>query len=425
MKNYIYSERVDLFEPNIYIEFLVPITGYPSTDQLIFAVKKAFAANEATMSKIVLENGVAFYERVPESGCKVTVTKEDWKAIIRANEKIPFSIDKGEMMRVFIRSNDEECFLFIMAHHLVGDGKSITYFIEDIMKVLSGQKLTDKPLHLITKDSFPKKSGLPLWVKIYVNFFNQKWKKAGRDFSWEDYYRIHNAYWKERSSVNIYEHFSTEMVNKIHTHAKETGVSFNSFLATAFLEANRNCHTLGMAVDARIDGNRCMSNQATGISVDMIYSDKVSFDENARRLHQNIYKKLNRPVMKYFVLQFMPLFIPTLVDSVLLHTYGLYQNKTTEKLAGVMGYTKGKTRELGITNLTKLDIPNIYGSYGIQNVQFIPPVVSYARHIVGVATMEDGMTITYHYMSDQDDEKEKEFFNRAMQTIKRNASYQK
>ncbi len=414
MKNYIYSERADLFEPNIYIEFLVQITGNPSTDQLICAVKKAFLANEATMSKIVLEKGNACYERMEESGCKVTVTADDWKTIIRSNEKIPFAIDKGEMMRVFIISSEEETSLFIMAHHLVGDGKSITYFIEDVMKALSGEDLVEKALYLITKDSFPPKSALPFFYKMHANSFNRKWKKTGHEFSWEDYYHTHNVYWKERSSVIVYEHFSKDMVDQIRAHAKAIGVSMNSFLATAFLEANRNQHTIGMAVDARIDGNRCMSNQATGISVDLTFSDNISFDENARRLHRKIYKKLNRPVMKYFILQYMPLFIPTLVDSLLVHTYGLYQNKTTQKLARVLGYTKGKTRDLGITNLAKLDIPNVYGPYGIRNMLFIPPVVSYARHIIGVATMEDGMTVTYHYMSDQDDKKEKEFFSNSL-----------
>jgi hypothetical protein len=107
------------------------------------------------------------------------------------------------------------------------------------------------------------------------------------------------------------------------------------------------------------------------------------------------------------------------MDSVLLCTYGLYQNKTTEKLAGVMGYTGKRTRELGITNLTKLDIPGTYGRYGLINGLFIPPVVSYARHIIGVVTMEDGMAVSYHFMSDQDRGKETEFFRSAIQNIKK------
>ena len=123
--------------------------------------------------------------------------------------------------------------------------------------------------------------------------------------------------------------------------------------------------------------------------------------------------------MKYFVLQFILLFTPSLIDSVLLYTYGLYKNKTTQRLARMMGYVGRKTRELGITNLTKLDINNTYGRYILKNGLFIPPVVSYAKHIIGVSTMEDGMSISYHFMSDQDREKEMKFFSHGLRNIKK------
>lgn len=361
MRNLIYSERVDLFEPNIYIQFLVQITGEPSTDDLVLVVKSAFAANEATLSRIVLEkDGTAFYEKMVVSACNVTVIQKDWKDIIIENERVPFNIRQVELMRVFVIPSDGETSLLIMAHHLVGDGKSITYFLEDVMKVLSGEKLKFKPLHLITKNSLPKQSEFLLFLKLYAN----------------------------------------------------------SFITTAFLEANRANNTIGIAVDARLDHNRSMSNQATGISVDYTYSKKISFAENAKIVHQKAHKKLDNLIMKYFILQFIPLFKPTLIDSVLLHTYDLYQNKTTQKLAKVMGYKEGKTRDLGITNLTKLDIPSTYGSYRIKNALFIPPVVSYSKHIIGVSTMEDGMTISYHFMNTQNKTEEQEFFKRAIKNIR-------
>jgi hypothetical protein len=73
-----------LFEPNIYIEYLVQVTGNPAPDALVSAVKAAFISNESTMSRIVLnKDGSAFYERISESGCKVSISKDTWKDIIR------------------------------------------------------------------------------------------------------------------------------------------------------------------------------------------------------------------------------------------------------------------------------------------------------------------------------------------------------
>ena len=454
MRNCICSERVNLFEPNVSIAFLVEIAGKPSADDVVLAVKSAFAANEATLSRIALkEDGMAFYEKMHETACSVTVIQKDWKELIRENERMPFHIRQGELMRAFVIPSGQDISLLIMAHHLVGDGKSVVYFLEDIMKALAGGKLEYKPLHVITPDILSKASRLPLFYKLYVDNFNRKWKRSGRSFDWDDYYKIHETYWKDRRSEVLCEIFSREELVKIQHCTKEIGVSVNSYLTTAFLEANRKNSIVGMAVNARIDQNRSMSNQTTGISVKYTYAQELSFAENARNVHQKVRKKLDNPVEKYFVLQFLSLFTPTLIDSVLLNTYGLYQNKLTRKLAEVLEYKGGKTKDLGVTNLTRLDIPNTYGSYSIKRVVFVPPVVSYAPKIIGIATMGEEMSITYHYMRctedgegpesgkepkngegpeikkepksgvELDNGEEREFFEQAIQNIRKRTMY--
>lgn len=415
MKKLIYSERANLFDPNIYIQFLVEITGNPAVNELVEAVKVAFAANEATMSKVVLEaDGTAFYEKMNVSGCRVLVTDKDWLTVSHENEKLPFQIWEGELVRVFVCTSDKDIRLLIMAHHLVGDGKSIAYFLEDIMRALSGEELEYKEMRLIGDEAFPKEAKLPRYMKWYANGFNRKWKRGGRSFSWKDYEKLHETYWQKHRSRIIYESFSSEEVVELKKCTKEMGVTLNSYIATAFLRADQKNHCIGMAVDARDDHNRAMSNQATGISTDYVYLEQRSFVDNARNVHRKIYAKLDCPMMRYFILQFITLFEATLIDSILLYKYQLYENKTTRKIAKVMGYVGENTRDLGITNLTRLDIPSIYGCYELKNVLFIPPVVSYAKHIIGAVTMEDGMQISYHYMSSENDAEERSFFARAI-----------
>lgn len=417
--NFIYSERADLFEPNIYIGIYVKVTGNPQTDDLVKAVEAAFYANESTMSKIVLEkDGSARYERMEESGCKVFVTDEEWKTIVIKNEKEVFRIDEGEMLRVFVIASGRETGLFIMAHHLAGDGKSILYFLEDTMKALAGEKLSYKPLCLITDDLFPRHSNPPFFYKSYAKGLNKKYIKNGRNFNWEDYEEIHKIYWKSRSSHVIYRSFTAEETDAVRKNAKKAGVSVNSYIATAFLGANPNNGCIGMPVDVRKDHNRSMSNQASGVSVDYRYSSRLSFEENARIVHKKVRKKLESPVMRWFILRFLTFFTPSLLDSVLFAAYDLYQNDASLKLAEVMGYKGEKVRELGITNLGIADIPDTYGNYGLKEILFIPPVVSYAKHIIGVVTMADGMRISYHFMNDMDKETELRFFERAMDFLK-------
>ncbi len=74
MKNEILTERTNLFEPNDYIIFCAELQGNFTAEMLADAVRKAFEANEATMSKIVLtDSGVAYYERISESCCTVEI----------------------------------------------------------------------------------------------------------------------------------------------------------------------------------------------------------------------------------------------------------------------------------------------------------------------------------------------------------------
>ncbi len=123
-------------------------------------MKQAFEANEATMSKMVLENGLAYYEKMSVSNCKIEIKNENknWIELVNQNENIPFAIDESELIRAFIMPSEDKTQIVIMAHHLVGDGKSIIYFVKDIMNALSGIPLTYKPLALLERN-LPKQGG--------------------------------------------------------------------------------------------------------------------------------------------------------------------------------------------------------------------------------------------------------------------------
>lgn len=373
------------------------------------------------MSRVSLDGrGRAFYEGMDESGCKVMETSEDWRTILEQQQKLPFALDKGELVRVFVAAASGEQSLVVMAHHLAGDGKSLVYFIEDVMRTLAGERLEYKPLQLLSPASLPDSSRLPLAYRLYAHLLNYRWNRSGRTFGWQDYEHIHQSCWPKRHSVVVCEAFSAEEVRGLQEFAKSARVSVNSWIAAALLEADPAARTLGLAVDARQDGNRSMSNQATGISITHPFSHRLTFFQNAQMIHRKVRLKLGKPGLKYLIVRFMPLLEPGLIDSILMYTHGLYRSPITQRLAERMGYAGNKTRELGLSNLTRLDIPAVYGAYGLKQAVFIPPVVSYARRIIGVCTMEDGMTITCHFMSDgRKEQEERAFFRRAMENMRK------
>lgn len=421
VENRIYSERADLFDPNIFITFMFNIDGPCNVHDVEKAVIKAFYSNAVTMSKIALEdNGTAFYEKMNQTGCSVQIVDEqsDLEIIREENEKKQMNLQSGEMMRVFIKEGEQKKVL-INAHHLVGDGKSIVYFIEQIMCALNGEKLEYREYHLVTEETFKKHAKLPYLSKLYAKSLNRKWNRNRQVHGWEDIKLLFETYWKERESVVYTEKFSPREVEILHEKAKQCNASLNSYISTAFLRADVLLSTVGMAADARLDGNRCMSNQATGITVNYKYNRNLSFEKNVKCFHRKMKRKLENPMLKYFILLFMPSLEPTLVDSMLMSANGLCDNSVSKRLAKVMAYSTEKTNHIGISNLTRLDIENRYGEYTLSELYFIPPVISYARQTVGIATMQDGMTISYHGMSTVK-EASNDFFSMAIKNLKEN-----
>ena len=390
--NEIVTERPHLFEPNVYIAVCVEMAGKVCPKNLAAAVKQAFEANEATMSKIMLEHGFAYYEKIPVSCCKIEIENENknWIELVKQNEKNPFAIEKGELVRVFIIPLEDKTQIVIMAHHLAGDGKSIIYFVKDIMNALSEIPLTYKPLSLLGRN-LPQK-GLSVSAKLYARYCKHKWNN--RFFTWQDYYYLHNKYWEAVSSDIQYETLSVEETQKIIGNAKKIGCSVNSYLVTLFLQKSQKRCEVGIPVSIRQGKNEAMSNLVSGISINYKYDTEKTFTENVMQVQTKITKKLKQN--KVFVLQFLAELPTTLIDAVLLNTYHVCCDRLAEKTAKVMGYCGRNKRALGVTNLTVLDIPTSYGSYEIKNIIFVPPTVSYSHNIIGVSTINGRMTISHH-----------------------------
>ena len=264
------------------------------------------------------------------------------------------------------------------------------------MDGLSGKQPEYKPMFLIDQRFLRKKAKLRLGIRLALKNVNRKWEKVGKAFTWEDYYDVHKRYWESHSSeIEVKTYSANELKKKC-----KNGATLNSYLITDFLRKTTESKVVGIPVNIREEDNG-MSNQTSGISIKCQYQTDKSFEENLSIIHKEIYKMIRNVNMKYFILLFMGQLNPSLVDSILLQTHGCYQNKLSKKMAGIMGYIGKEGRDLGVTNLTRIDIPNDYGSFRIEDILFIPPKVSYTKNIVGVCTFGDKLTVCHHKMQRQ------------------------
>ena len=219
-----------LLDPSVYISLVATLKGDISTEEIQQAVKKAYTQNETTMSKIVLEDGNAYFEKMNETGCKVFVDTRDWRDIMHENEKDTFRIHEGELFRIFILPDaaKQEYTLFLMAHHIIGDGKSLLLMLEDILANLSGKDVEYRPLNNNGATLPPENLRSPFIIRSYLKMLNRMWKKQEKVFGWEDYFYIHNRFWKNRKSDIRVETREKDVLEKIKTRCKELGITYKA-----------------------------------------------------------------------------------------------------------------------------------------------------------------------------------------------------
>ena len=280
-------------------------------------------------------------------------------------------------------------------HHLGGDGQLLIYFIETFLRGLNGEKSEYQKIILLDRKTLPKDAKLPLWAKWLVKSYNKKWQKERRVFDFNDMSKAYEKFWETHSTVVRNETTEGRELQEKLKACKTGGTGFTSYTIAEMIQRTHQVQDIGLAVDGRLDGNRTMSNQATGISVKCRYDRKKSLVENAAAINKRMKKKLKNIGFKYFILRFMSEFDPTLVDAVNLEFAGYFHSDITAKLAKLLGYGHN-TKDISITNLTRIDIPTEYGKYRLVDLIFVPPVVSYGKNIIGMVTVGDRLNTSYH-----------------------------
>ncbi len=385
-----------LFDPNIYTGVLVKLTRKNdeiSVEKVKKAVEQAYTQNETTMSKIVLDNGNAYFENMSETGCKVYMDNRNWIDILNENEKNTFKINEGEFIRTFIIDGKDEISMFVMAHHVVGDGYSLILLIQDILSNLAGESVEYRPLNNENEEVIPK-IRYPFLKKIGIKLLNSQWKKTGKVFDWEDYFEIHKRFWKNRKTCVEETTVLEEELSKIKEESKKLGITVNSYIVAKQLEKNPKNEIIGIPVSYR-GKNRSLANKIAAMKVTYKYNEKLSFEENAKAIHKLIKESIENPLKKFFVYYSIGLFHHNLIDGAMMAKYAGYKNKIAEKMIDTLGMSGPSKTHLGITNLAKVNIKTDYPSFKVQDLRCVAASMSTTKDVIAICTLENTMNLCY------------------------------
>ncbi len=403
-RHYIESERADLFDVNMMIVMRVMTKGNVTETALKTAFDKAVNSHRILCSKIVLgEDGKAYYERQDVHKNQIICSNLSLREEINKQERIRFKLEEGEFLRCFYNGEDNGRTFTFMMHHLGGDGKSLCYFIESFFLALEGEELKERDIVLLTKDTMPKESALTFMPQKLADICNRKYKKVGKIFGIKEMEASFQTYWKHRKSITSYKEVQPAELDQELKECKKEGIGYTSYYISKILEGTVGKQKVGLAVDGRLDGNKSMSNQATGISINYTYNAKLSVLQNAKRIDKLIKSKLLDVRKKYLVLQFMGSLMGPLVDGINLEFTGIFHSKVTQKLAKSFGYGENQP-DYSISNLTILDIKTDYGKIKITDFWFIPPIVSYGKNLYGMVTVNGKLNIVHRVMQEVKEE---------------------
>ena len=388
------AERFFLFDPSIYMNVIFTIDGQISAEKIRAAIEKTFAQNQTTMSKAVLDKkGRLYLEEMGRTGCHVCVDSRDWQEIRREQERLPFRINEGEFLRAFITPKETGTDVYLMAHHMMADGSGLLILVDDIMNNLAGFPVKYKPTEVMQRKAVIRKGDLPFMARFRLRLLNGLWAREKRIFTWEDYYQIHETYWKDKSTYFEFTTIEAEELAAIKQECRELGITVNSYLVAKIMKNYPEDHILGVPVSLR-GKSSSISNMITSLMLEYQYDTDKSLRDNALRAHQIIQEGLASEPMRYHIPQFVAILDPTLMDAAVAHYVLGFETEAARKASHVIGYTSNLGTDVGITNLGVLDVKTQYGDYRITNMIGIPPHVSATRRVISIYTYNGKMTIT-------------------------------
>ncbi len=386
-------ERTFIFDPNVYMTIVVTIDGDVNEEEICEAVRKAYTQNQTTMSKIVLdEQGKLYQEMIPETGCKVFVDKRDWLEIMHENERIPFRIDEGELVRTFVIPRGAQKDIYLMAHHVVCDGNGLLILAEDILDNLQGKEVVYKPTKVITEKSVINRGNLKFVEKLALKNLSKKWGKEKRVFGWDVYDKVHEEFWKNKQSEISFTWIEGAELENLKEECKKAGVTVNSYLAAKLMQKYPECKKLGIPVSVRGE-ERSISCLISSAPVYSKYDTSKGFEENLVNINETIKKELSSEGAVYRIPQFVAYTDPTLLEAGYIQNVIKFESKPVDSMARILGLYGDERYELGITNLKEITLPSDYDRFKVTGVIPVAPLIATTEKVFTISTYNGKMLI--------------------------------
>ena len=334
-------------------------------------------------------------------------TDMDWLALAWDEQKIPFDLQEGPLIKFLLICSADTSDLVIISHHCICDGLSMVYLVKDIAMYLDdpGMKVQALPLPpAICKENLAASSSadfIGALTKLLAYSLNRAWNKTKVLFSGNDYEKLYSDYWKRKNIGLLTVNLSKDMTDALIEKCRVVHVTVNSALTTAFSLAQ---------YDLQGNRRRYLKKALLAISIRHLFTDppgdnfgllaigneidlpcgKGGFWRIADRFHAKTKEMLANPRKALSLMAPLDYIEPTLFDAIYFVESGALNNKAARLFKSIVLSKTGKPkRSLDITNLGIVKDC----SASLKTIYFVPILSSNYEKTIGIVTFGGEMNI--------------------------------
>ncbi len=370
------------------IKILATIDGEVDPERVRQAFPKLKKRHPLLGSRMILDQeGQAWLvtERVPDFELQVYEKRGDldWLERVSEQDLIPFRMSVGPLARFMLLTSETSSDLVLYMHHVMSDGLSGLYVMEDLLSLVGEpeKELPPLPPPVDVVKNIPPNIGRHIpWIERFViGRMNARWRKNKIAFSDDDFVKLQEKRYEEKDRAIVLSLTAAEtsaLAEKCHMR----GVTVNSVLLTALLAAKYAVPALAGVIPDELNFMVNLRDKLTedpgrgcGFYVGMIpiqarFNPKKDFEHNLLTIHSEAAKKIREDREPFKDIIRVEAIDPGLLDALDFESYGILENPAVKKFRGVMSKVWPGVE---LTNLGRQDLPERFGDLTVRKVIFL------------------------------------------------------
>lgn len=409
-----YKRRLSVERPMLMLPLnvvmMARVKGVIADNDLMSAIRSMKAKHPLLSVRVTIdEKEDAWFDSggVPDAEIQILPRNgmDQWMQSAKNLYQRCFDYARGPLIRFLILKDTTGFDLLICAHHVICDGISLTYLIRDILEAVTVQDkngvllVTPPEITEATATNPPVIKGIPKWI---IGLINRIWRKNQVRFSFDDFERLNQAYWKQHQGMNMRSwEVPPEITEALVNRCRKENVTVNTALWTAFMMAQAGVqgngpkyrNNAGLAVSVRkllnVDVGSAFGFYASSLPTTLKVNSRIAFWDMARRFQKKI--DIARNKKNPFNMLISNIIDPSLMDSLYFNKYDLFESKLSKRFLKKMMWDKVNFG-YSITNVGRADIPVVYHHLKLDCI-YGPLVYSDVNEkTVGVTTTGNKMT---------------------------------